>query len=113
MALCELSGRGPVVKNLVSHSNIKTKSRAYCNIHKKSFMSFVLGESIRFKVSVSTLRDIEHRGGLDAYLLKQPDHLLSKKALKIKNRLQEKIKPSFKEQEKQKTFLEPDKKSKA
>lgn len=97
MALCELSGRGPVVKNLVSHSNIKTKSKAHCNIQRKSFKSLILGESTRFKISVRTLRDIEHRGGLDSYLLRQPNHLLSKKALKLKNRIQAKIKPLSKE----------------
>lgn len=92
MALCELSGRGPVVKNLVSHSNIKTKSRAHINLQKRRLRSFILKEFIRLKVSVNTLRDIEHRGGLDSYLLKQPNYLLSKKALKFKNRIRSKIK---------------------
>ena len=32
MPQCELTGKKPVVKNLVSHSNIKTKSRALPNV---------------------------------------------------------------------------------
>ena len=91
MPRCELSGKSPVVKNLVSHSNIKTKSTAHPNIQKKQLFSRYLGHSFNLKIAVSVLRDVEHRGGLDAYILKQDDIFLSKRALTIKNRIKRKI----------------------
>ena len=96
MPRCELSGKSPVVKNLVSHSNIKTKSTAYPNIHKKRVFSRALDELVSFKMAVSTLRDMEHRGGLDAYILKQNDRVLSKRALTVKNRIKRKFNQSSK-----------------
>ena len=84
MARCELSGKGPVVKNLVSHSNIKTKSRAFINVQKKQLFSSSLKHSFTLKVATGTLRTLEHQGGLDLFLIHQNNDLLSKKALKIK-----------------------------
>ena len=91
MPRCELTGKGPVVKNLVSHSNIKTKSTAHPNIQSKRIFSNVLEEMVPFKVATSTIRNMERRGGLDSYLLKQPDEVLSKRALKVKNRILKKL----------------------
>ncbi len=94
MPRCELSGKSPVVKNLVSHSNIKTKSVAYPNIQKKSVFSCALNKLVSLKIAVSTLRDLEHLGGFDAYILKQDDSLLSKRAITVKNRIKRKLKIS-------------------
>ena len=91
MPRCELSGKGPVVKNLVSHSNIKTKSKAYPNIQSKRIYSQSLNQFLGFKVATSTLRTIEHTGGLDSYILKQADKKLSKKALVFKNKVKSKL----------------------
>ena len=91
MPRCELSGKSPVSKNLVSHSKIKTKSRAHPNIQSKKMLSQALNESTSFKIAASTLRDIEHMGGFDKYLLKQKDELLSKRALSVKNRIRKKL----------------------
>lgn len=91
MPRCELSGKSPVVKNLVSHSNIKTKSTAQPNIQKKQVFSRVLNELICLKMAMSTLRDMEHRGGFDTYLLRQDDKVLSKRALAVKNRMKRKL----------------------
>ncbi|MCZ0932304.1 MAG: bL28 family ribosomal protein, partial [Oligoflexia bacterium] len=49
MAFCELSGKRTKVKNLVSHSNIKTKSKAFANIQSKRFFSLQLKKSFQFK----------------------------------------------------------------
>ncbi len=92
MSRCELSGQSPVVKNLVSHSNIKTKSTAYPNIQNKKFISEALDMAFSFKVSARTLKTIEHVGGFDKYILKQTDTTLSKKALTVKNKIAKKIK---------------------
>lgn len=88
MSRCELSGKGPVVKNLVSHSNIKTKFLAQPNIQKKQIFSTALGRNLRFQVATSAIRDMEHVGGLDTYLLNQSDKVLSKRALEAKKKIQ-------------------------
>jgi large subunit ribosomal protein L28 len=92
MSRCELSGKSPVVKNLVSHSNIKTKSKAYPNVQSKKFISEALDQSFSFKVCTRALKNIEHVGGFDKYILKQDDAILSKKALVVKNKIAKKIK---------------------
>ena len=91
MPRCELSGAGPVVKNLVSHSNIKTKSRAFPNVQTKSLYSFVLKRTFRVKASTRALRDIDKLGGVDTYILQQENQRLSPKVLKLKHKMLSKI----------------------
>lgn len=98
MSRCELSGKGPVVKNLVSHSNIKTKFKAQPNVQYKQVFSSALNRLVRFKLATSTIRTLEHRGGLDAYILKQPDQVLSKRALEIKSRIKNQLSRKSKKQ---------------
>ena len=97
MAQCELSGKAPVVKNLVSHSNIKTKSRALPNIQFKKFFSYQLKNSYKFKVATSTVRDIDKQGGFDIFIMKQKDSQLSPRALKVKKQILKKTKNKIKE----------------
>ncbi|MEZ4873642.1 MAG: 50S ribosomal protein L28 [Bdellovibrionales bacterium] len=91
MARCELSGKGPVVKNLVSHSNIKTKSTAHPNIQQKQLWSQSLGRNVSLKLATSTIRNVEHKGGFDAYILKQDDKILSDRAKRVKNQIKRKL----------------------
>ncbi len=84
MARCELTGKGPVVKNLVSHSNIKTKSTASSNVQQKKLFSRVLNQLVSLKVATSAIKDMEHVGGFDKYILNQDPKLLSVRALAIK-----------------------------
>ncbi len=87
MSRCELSGKGPVVKNLVSHSNIKTKFKAQPNVQYKQLFSNSLNRSVRLQIATSTIRSLEHNGGFDTYILNQPDKALSKRALEVKNKI--------------------------
>lgn len=96
MSRCELTGKGPVVKNLVSHSNIKTKSIAQPNVQKKRIFSRVLNQMVRLQVATSTIRDMEHVGGFDSFILGQNDGMLSKKALEVKCRIRRKMKAKSK-----------------
>lgn len=91
MSRCEITGKGPVVKNLVSHSNIKTKSTAQPNVQKKRVFSRVLNEMVRLQIATSTIRDMEHAGGFDPYILNQDDAKLSKRAMAVKVRIKRKI----------------------
>ena len=91
MAICELSGKKPVIKNLVSHSNIKTKKLVQPNVQYKRLFSKKLNQFFKLKLATSTLRTIDHTGGLDTYILNQDDAKLSKRALKIKQDLQKSL----------------------
>lgn len=91
MSRCEISGKSPVVKNLVSHSNIKTKKIAQPNIQRKRIFSKVLNQMVRLQIATSALRDMEHMGGFDSFILNQDEKVLSPKALDIKNRIRRKM----------------------
>lgn len=82
--VCELSGKGPMVGNNISHANNKTKRRFLPNLNDVTLMSDILGQSFKLRVSAAALRTVDHRGGLDAFLAKSKDDELSAKALKIK-----------------------------
>ncbi len=97
MARCELTGKSPVVKNLVSHSNIKTKSIAMPNIQKKRIYSSVLDQSVTLKVATTALKTMEHTGGFDKFILNQPQKMLSKRALAVQTRIRKKISKAKKE----------------
>ena len=91
MSRCEITGKGPVVKNLVSHSNIKTKSTAQPNVQKKRIFSRSLNAMVRLQIATSAIRDMEHMGGFDNFILNQQDAVLSKRALSVKLRIKKKI----------------------
>ena len=88
---CELTGKGPMTGHTVSHSNIKTKRRFLPNLLNVTMMSDALGRSVRLRVSANALKSVDHRGGLDAFLLKAKDAELSKRALDIKRQVSKKL----------------------
>ena len=82
--VCELTGKGPMVGNNVSHANNKTKRRFLPNLQDVTLQSEALGRAFKLRISNAALRTVDHRGGLDAFLAKAKDADLSSKALKIK-----------------------------
>ncbi|MCX7323697.1 MAG: 50S ribosomal protein L28 [Hyphomicrobiales bacterium] len=88
---CELTGKGVQVGHLVSHSNIKTKARFLPNLVKVTLTSDALGRSVRMRISANALRSVDHRGGLDAFLIKASNDELSTGALALKRDLQKKL----------------------
>lgn len=91
MSRCEVTGKGAVVKNLVSHSNIKTKRKALPNVQKKRIFSKSLNQMVCLQMATSAIRDMEHMGGFDPFILNQNDRVLSKRALSVKNRIRRKV----------------------
>jgi len=82
---CELTGKGPLSGHLRSHAENKTKRTFRPNLCTVTLISDALGgRKFRLKVSAHALKSVEHRGGLDAYLLKASDEDLSERCLKIK-----------------------------
>ncbi len=82
--VCELTGKGPMSGNKVSHANNKTRRRFLPNLNEVTLMSDALGQSFKLRISAAALRSVDHRGGLDAYLAKAKDDELSTDAAKIK-----------------------------
>jgi large subunit ribosomal protein L28 len=81
---CELTGKGVLTGNNVSHSHIKTKRRFLPNLQTTSLHSEALGQSVRLRVSTQALRTVEAKGGIDAFLLDARDDGLSLKARRLK-----------------------------
>jgi len=87
---CDLTGKSAQVGHKVSHSNIKTKRRFLPNLLNVTMISDELGRSVKLRVSANALKTVDHRGGLDAFLLKAKDDELSAKALDLKRQIRKK-----------------------
>ena len=82
--VCELSGKGVMTGNNVSHAKNRTRRRFLPNLNAVTLASDALGRSFKFRIAASTLRTVDHRGGLDAFIDKGKESVLSPTALKVK-----------------------------
>jgi large subunit ribosomal protein L28 len=89
---CDLTGKTAQVGHKVSHSNRKTKRRFLPNLLNVTMISDELGRSVKLRVSANALKTVDHRGGLDAFLLKASDDDLSTRALELKRQIRKKKK---------------------
>src|SRR6202140_3193397 len=87
---CELTGKIRQIGNRVSHSNRKTKRRFRPNLLNVTLISDALGRSVRLRISTNALKTVDHRGGLDAFLLKARESELSPKAVDLKRQIAKK-----------------------
>ncbi|GAB0117479.1 50S ribosomal protein L28 [Acidisoma sp. 7E03] len=85
---CEITGKGVLSGNNVSHANNKTRRRFLPNIQDASVMSDILGAPVSLRVTARGLRTIEHKGGIDAFLLGTPTAKLSAEAKVLKRRVE-------------------------
>jgi large subunit ribosomal protein L28 len=88
---CELTGVGPMIGHNVSHSNVKTKRRFLPALAETGLQSEALGQTFRLRITNAALRTLDFRGGLDPFLLKAKDEVLSARARKIKRQLKAKL----------------------
>ncbi len=84
---CALTGKAVQTGHNVSHANNKSKRRFLPNLQNVTLLSDVLGRSVRLRISTNALRSVEHRGGLDAFLLKARDEELSVEARELKRQI--------------------------
>jgi large subunit ribosomal protein L28 len=84
---CQITGKGVLTGNNVSHANNKTRRRFLPNIQDASLLSESLGQSISLRVCTRALRTVEHNGGIDAYLLGTPNSKLPADARTVKRRI--------------------------
>lgn len=82
---CELTGKAVQSGNKVSHSNRKTRTRFLPNLCNTTLISDVLGKSFKLRITAAALRSVEHRGGLDPFLIKADRSELSLNASRIKS----------------------------
>ena len=84
---CELTGKGVMTGNRVSHALNRTRRRFLPNLLNVTLISDTLSRSVKLRISANALRSVEHRGGLDAFLLKASDDDLSPNALSLKREI--------------------------
>jgi large subunit ribosomal protein L28 len=65
--VCEVTGKGPMVGNNVSHANNKTKRRFLPNLQYRRFWVESENRWVRLRVSSAALRLID-KNGIDAVL---------------------------------------------
>ena len=84
---CQITGKGVLTGNNVSHANNKTRRRFLPNLQETSLLSDILGASVRMRISTRAIRTVEHNGGIDAFLLGTPNSRLPEEARVIKRRI--------------------------
>lgn len=84
---CDITGKGVMTGNNVSHANNRTRRRFLPNLQDASLMSDALGRVVRLKLSTRAIRTIEHNGGLDAYLLNTSNSKLTDQAIRLKRQI--------------------------
>ncbi|MEE8659385.1 50S ribosomal protein L28 [Acetobacteraceae bacterium EV16G] len=84
---CQITGKGVLTGNNVSHANNKTRRRFLPNLQDITLLSDTLQTGVRLRLSTQGIRTIEHNGGLDAFLLSAPNRKLPAEAQIIKRRI--------------------------
>lgn len=85
---CQITGKGVLSGNNVSHANNKTRRRFLPNLQETSMLSDILGTPVRMRLSTRAIRTVEKNGGIDAFLLGTPDRNLAAEARTIKRRIE-------------------------
>jgi large subunit ribosomal protein L28 len=88
---CELTGKAVQSGNSVSHANNKTRRRYLPNLSEVTLVSDALGQKVHLRITAHALRSVEHRGGIDSFLLKARDTELSARARRLKRTIAKKV----------------------
>ncbi len=84
---CQITGKGVLTGNNVSHANNKTRRRFLPNLQEASLVSDALGGQVHLRLTTNALRTIEHNGGLDAFLTGTSNRKLPEEAQALKRRV--------------------------
>ncbi|MCW3472964.1 50S ribosomal protein L28 [Limobrevibacterium gyesilva] len=85
---CQITGKGVLTGNNVSHANNKTRRRFLPNLQETSMLSDILGADVKMRLCTRAIRTVEHNGGIDAFLLGTRNSKLPEEALVVKRRIQ-------------------------
>ncbi len=84
---CDVTGKGVMSGNNVSHARNRTRRRFLPNLQNASFLSEVLGRTVKLRTSTRGIRTIEIKGGIDAFMKNVAASKLSGDALRIKRQI--------------------------
>ena len=84
---CQITGKGVMSVNNVSHANNRTRSKFLPNLQRTSMSSEILGRNVSLRISTSAIRTIEKHGGLDAFLLQARNAELAEDARSLKREI--------------------------
>jgi large subunit ribosomal protein L28 len=73
---------------LRSHAENKTKRTFRPNLCTVTLISDALKRRVRLRISAHALKSVEHRGGLDAYLMKARADTLSDRCRRLKREVE-------------------------
>ncbi len=85
--VCAVTGKKPQFGNNVSHANNRNRRRWTPNLQVVSMPSELTGTMLSLRITAAGLRTIEHKGGIDAYLLGTKDNALSVSAKALKKQV--------------------------
>jgi large subunit ribosomal protein L28 len=88
---CELTGKAVQTGNNVSHANNKSRRRFLPNLNEVTLISDALKQLVRLRITSHALRSVEHRGGLDNFLVKAKADDLSVKARRLKSQVEKRL----------------------
>ena len=84
---CQITGKGVMSGNNVSHAKNRTRRRFLPNLQQTSMSSEILGRSVSMRVSTSAIRTVEKHGGLDIFLLQARNSELADEARALKREI--------------------------
>ena len=88
---CQITGKKLMSGNNVSHSQRKTRRVFNVNIQDTSVYSEALDTTVRIRVSTAGLRTLDHKGGLDKFLLDTPVSKLDEALHDVKARVEKAV----------------------
>lgn len=86
--ICTVTGKKPVSGNNVSHAHNKTRRRWLPNLQVCSFPSDILGKAVTLRLTARGIRTVEHKGGIDAYVMDSRKSRLSEEVLKVRRTME-------------------------
>ena len=84
---CQITGKGVMTGNNVSHAKNRTRRRFLPNLQHTSMQSEILGRTISLRVTTSAIRTIEKHAGLDAFLMQARNAELADDARALKREM--------------------------
>jgi len=84
---CQITGKGVMSGNNVSHAKNRTRRRFLPNLQQTSMESEILGRTVSLRVTTSAIRTVEKHGGLDAFLMQARNAELADEARELKREM--------------------------
>ena len=84
---CQITGKGVMSGNNVSHAKNRTRRRFLPNLQQTSMESEILGRTVSLRVTTSAIRTVEKHGGLDSFLMQARNAELADEARALKREM--------------------------